>query len=184
MQKALIRKERDLSLLVPRSLPQKGDRGLVSWKYSSPGTLGNSWVNLHLYHGFHWSPLYSATKSEWRPLLCPSNLQSWLWSQGSHALGFYQYPTDLPNNSDRSPTKGERCDVKGKSRLETKDIDGHTPKYQKSVSYRDSAFVSVSQFQIEQNRPLKLKQDNRVPRSSETAPMSWPSLGKKYRDRW
>lgn len=30
MQRALIREERDLSLLVPRSLPQKGDRGLVS----------------------------------------------------------------------------------------------------------------------------------------------------------
>lgn len=74
--------------------------------------------------------------------------------------------------------------MKGKSRLETKDIDGHTPKYQKSVSCRDSAFVSVSQFQIEQNRPLKLEQDNRVPRSSETAPMSRSSLGKEYGYGW
>lgn len=53
-----------------------------------------------------------------------------------------------------------------------KDIDGHTLKYQKRMSYRDSGFVSVFQFQIEQNRPLKLEQDNGVPWSSEIAPMS------------
>lgn len=41
--------------------------------------------------------------------------------------------------------------------METKDLDGDTPKYQKSMTFRDSDFVSMFQFQIEQNRPLKLE---------------------------
>lgn len=119
-------------------------------KIPYPGTWGDSWVNLHMYHVSIF-PLYSTTKSKWEPPLCPSNLQSWLWSRGTQAPSFssWYYRPPLSNNIQRSLPKDKCVPCESEEQLwemETKDTDGHTSKYQRNTSYWDSSSVSV--FQI------------------------------------